>query len=313
MIDCGDGGGGLYLGVEIGGTKLQIHAGNRRAEIVQRNRFDIDPSAGAQGIRSQIERAIPELTRRFKPVATGVGYGGPVDWKTGRTCCSHQVKGWSDFPLADWLSNLTGAPVFVDNDGNVAALGEAIHGAGAGCDTVFYVTLGSGVGGGLVTDGKIFHGASPGEAEIGHVRLDRPGTTVESRCSGWAFDAKLRAAKAKHPQSALARAIGEAIRGEAKFLSAEFWKNDGLAKAILEEMAEDLAFGLSHATHLFHPQVIVLGGGLSLIGEPLRAAVERPLRRFIMEAFAPGPKIALASLSEDAVPVGALELAISRF
>jgi glucokinase len=313
MIDGGDGGGGLYLGVEIGGSKLQIVAGNRRSQIVERARFDIDPSAGAAGIRSQIERAIPDMARRLKPIATGVGFGGPMDWKTGRTCCSHHVKGWSDFPLAEWLSELTRTPVVADNDGNVAALGEAVHGAGAGLDPVFYVTLGSGVGGGLVTGGRIYHGALPGEAEIGHVRLDRAGTLLESRCSGWAVDAKLRAAKAKNPQSGLARCIGEATRGEAKFLGAALAEKDPLAIAILEETAEDLAFGLSHVVHLFHPQIIVLGGGLSLIGEPLRAAVERPLQRFVMEAFAPGPQIALARLREDVVPVGALELAMTRF
>jgi glucokinase len=213
--------------------------------------------------------------------------------------------------LGDWLSKLSGTPVFVDNDGNVAARGEAAHGAGAGFDTVFYVTLGSGVGGGLITRGEIYHGAQPGEAEIGHVRLDRAGTTVESRCSGWAVDAKVRAAKLKHPLSALARHVGGATRGEAKFLSAALHENDPVAHVILEETAEDLAFGLSHVVHLFHPQIIVLGGGLSLLGEPLREAVERNLRRFLMDAFAPGPKIALAKLSEDAVPLGAIELAIT--
>jgi glucokinase len=313
MIDADDGGASLYLGVEIGGAKLQIHAGNRRAQIVERIRFDVDPSAGGAGIRSQIERAIPELTRRLKPVAAGVGFGGPVDWKTGKVCRSYQVEGWSDYPLAAWLAELARTPVFVDNDANVAALGEARHGAGAGFDPVFYVTLGSGVGGGVVTDGMIYHGASPGESEIGHVRLDRAGTLVESRCSGWAVDAKLRAARAMAPQSALARCIGRATRGEARILSAAVWEEDPVAKAILDEMAEDLAFGLSHVVHLFHPQIIVLGGGLALIGESLRAAVERQLPRFVMEAFAPGPIIALARLREDAVPVGALELAISRF
>ncbi|HEX3718550.1 MAG TPA: ROK family protein [Verrucomicrobiae bacterium] len=311
MIDCSGEGSGLYLGVEIGGTKLQLFAGNQSAQIVERFRFDVDPTSGAEGIRSQIAHALPQLTQRLKPIATGVGFGGPVDWKTGRICCSHQVEGWSDFPLVDWLSDLARTPIFVDNDANVGALGEALHGAGVGFDPVFYVTLGSGVGGGLVTGRKIYHGARPGESEIGHVRLDRAGKLVEDRCSGRAVDAKLRAAKAQHPQSALARCIGDATRGEAKFLSAALLQNDPFARAILEETAEDLAFGLSHVVHLFHPQIIVLSGGLALVGESLRAAVERSLRRFVMEAFAPGPKIVLASLGEDAVPVGALELASS--
>src|SRR6185295_6797087 len=109
-----------------------------------------------------------------------------------------------------------GAPVTVENDANTACLGEALRGAGVGRNPVFYVTLGSGVGGGLVVDGRIYHGAMPGEAEIGHVRLDRNGTTVESRCSGWAVDAKVRALKATEPDSLLARLVSENVGGEAK-------------------------------------------------------------------------------------------------
>jgi glucokinase len=86
-------------------------------------------------------------------------------------------------------------------------------------------------------------------------------------------------------------------------------QGDRAAKRVLTETAEDLAFGLSHVVHLFHPEVIIVGGGLSLAGEPLRAAVESALRVFTMAAFAPGPQIRLAALGEDAVPVGALELA----
>ncbi len=294
-----------YLGIEIGGTKLQIVAGDRQ-NILSRHRFEVDRTKGGPGIRGQIEAVIGELTSHWKPAAIGVGFGGPVDWTTGRICRSHQIEGWSEFELGHWLASLTGKPVRVDNDANLGALGEAQRGAGAGFNPVFYVTLGSGVGGGLVVDGKIYHGAKPGEAEIGHVRLDRQGTTVESRCSGWAVDAKIRQLKKSNAASLLSRLCGDAQGGEARHLARALAEQDSAAELILKETAEDLAFGLSQIMHLFHPEVIVLGGGLSLIGEPLRLAVAGALPAFVMEAFHGSTHIRLAALAEDAVPMGCL-------
>ncbi len=299
----------MNLGIEIGGSKLQLVLGDAAGSIAVRQKVAVDRATGAAGIRQLMERILPGLLERQQIQKVGVGFGGPVDWETGRICRSHQIEGWSDFDLREWLQQRTGAPVVVDNDANVGALGEALCGAGVGFNPAFYVTLGSGVGGGLVVDGKIYHGAKPGESEIGHVRLDRAGTIVEARCSGWAVDARIRELKVKEPGSLLARLAGEAPGGEARHLAAAWQRGDPAARRLLQETAEDLAFGLSHVVHLFHPAIIVLGGGLSGVGEPLRAAVEGALRHFTMEVFAPGPKIALAALGEDAVPVGALKLA----
>ena len=301
-----------YLGIEIGGTKLQLLLAEAEGKILERRKLMVEPAEGGPGIRRQIERALPELIHHARPSATGVGFGGPVDWQSGKICRSHQVEGWSEFDLASWLRPLTGNPVFVDNDANVAALGEAIHGAGKGLDPVFYVTLGSGVGGGLILRRQVYHGAVPGEAEIGHVRLNRNGTTVESRCSGWAIDARIRDAIANDPAGVLARLAATESVGQARFLPAALQQQDPTAQRILHELTEDLAFGLSHVVHLFHPQVIVLGGGLSKLGEPLRSGVQRALKTYVMDAFAPGPAISLAGLSEDAVPIGAVELAKLR-
>ena len=299
----------MNLGIEIGGTKLQLVLGDETGKICCRQKLAVDRATGAVGIRQLIERMLPGLLRGDQILGVGVGFGGPVDWQTGRICRSHQIEGWSEFDLGSWLRQLAGAPVVVDNDANVGALGEAMCGAGVGFNPVFYVTLGSGVGGGLVVDGKIYHGAKPGEAEIGHVRLDRQGTIVETRCSGWAVDARIRELKVREPESLLARLTGQTVGGEAKHLAAAWQQGDTAARGLLQETAEDLAFGLSHVVHLFHPEIIILGGGLSGVGEPLRSSVEGALRSFVMEAFAPGPKIALAALGEDTVPVGALKLA----
>jgi glucokinase len=299
----------MLLGIEIGGTKLQLVTGDQAGTVVERLKLAVTQAQGAEGIREQIKKALPTLMAGSSISGIGVGFGGPVDWKVGRICRSHQIEGWSEFDLGCWLEEISGAPARIDNDANVAALGEASRGAGQGLNPVFYVTLGSGVGGGLVVEGRIYHGANPGEAEIGHVRLDRQGTIVESRCSGWAVDARIRDLKRRGPGSLLCHMPGFGQGGEAKHLRAALKQGDPAAQRILHEVIEDLAFGLCHVVHLFHPQVIVLGGGLSGIGEPLRAGLEKALPAFVMEAFAPGPCIKIASLGEDAVPVGALLLA----
>jgi glucokinase len=301
----------LYLGIEIGGSKLPIVLGDESAQITHRWRFTVDAKQGGAGIRQRIQSVLSEIKSTSVLRGVGVGFGGPVDWRTGKICCSHQVEGWADFELRQWLSDLTGAPVRVDNDANTASLGEAWHGAGRGLNPVFYITLGSGVGGGLTVDGRIYHGATPGEAEIGHVRLDKRGTTVESRCSGWAVDRKVRRRIRQKPGGVLSVLAAQKRGGEARHLGPALAQKDPDAGQILLETARELSFALSHVVHLFHPQIIIIGGGLALLGEPLRAAVADALPQFVMEAFAPGPRIALAALGEDAVPTGALELARS--
>ena len=302
-----------HIGIEIGGTKLQMVSGTGDGVIHDRVRLDIARDRGAAGIREQIANELPRLIELSNPRAIGVGFGGPVNWRSGQVALSHQIEGWSEFPLTDWLEEISnGIPAFADNDANVACLGEALRGAGEGCDPVFYVTMGSGVGGGLVTAGDIFHGAGVGETEIGHIRLDRSGRIVESSSSGWAVDRKIRDAIQREPDGRLAQLAGTTERGQARFLAEAVRYGDGTAAEILKSTATDLAFALSHVTHLVHPEIVILGGGLSLVDEPLSQAVAAALPEFLMEAFRPGPKIALAGLGEDVVPVGALLLAEKR-
>jgi glucokinase len=306
---------GVFIGIEIGGTKLQLVTGDGAARVQRRLRLSADRASGAAGICRQIESGLLELVGANVGAiaAIGVGFGGPVDLETGRIVRSHQVDGWENFPLRDWLAERAArVPVVVDNDANAAALAEVRSGAGVGFGTVFYCNFGSGVGGALVMrGGAVYHGAPPGEMEFGHLRLSREGETVESRCSGWAVDKRVRAECARAPRdSALARLVAMDPGAEARHLAAAIAAGDAVAQRVIEDVAVDIGFALSHVVHLAHPGVIVLGGGLSLAGEPLRAAVAAALRPFVMDAFGPGPLVALAKLGEDAVPVGALHLAV---
>jgi glucokinase len=296
------------IGIEIGGTKQQIIAGDNQGNIVDRCRFGMEPNAHASDIQKRITEELPKLITAHQPERIGVGFGGPVDIAQGKVATSHQIEGWSGFPLRDWLHDLSGLPVVIENDANSAALAEAVRGAGRGLNPAFYMNMGSGVGGGLIINGEIYHGTAPGEVEFGHLRLDPDGTTVEDRCSGWAVDNAIRDAAKNNPDCPLAQLLGKETGGEAKYLAESLAQDDPVAQDILDTLTHDLAFALSHVTHLFHPQVVILGGGLSLVGAPLRKGIENRLPQFLMETYGNGPEIKLAELIEESVPVGALLL-----
>ena len=296
------------LGIEIGGTKLQIVSGNGDDNLLSSHRFVVQRASGAAGIRSQIEATIAEHYKG-QIAAIGIGFGGPVNHLTGKIATSFHVDGWSEFPFSEWLSSIAKVPVCIDNDANVAALGEATYGAGKEHSKVLYITVGSGVGGGLIINKTIYHGAIPGEIEIGHIQMDRSGTTLQDLCSGWAVDEKIRKSISLNPDGLLAKLADGKTSGEAIFLKEAMAANDQQAINIFEDTTNDLAFGLSHAVHLLHPEVIILGGGLSLLGEQFRAGIQSKLPRYLMRAFLPGPEIRLAQLKEMAVPVGSLVLA----
>ena len=294
----------MNVGIEIGGTKLQLATGDpTTGKIEQIFRYRVDKSQGASGILAQIEHTLQALP--YPAARIGIGFGGPVNPTTGVIATSHQIGGWSGFELVKWFKERFDANVFLDNDANLAALAEAHFGAGKDYKQVFYITLGSGVGGGLVCNGSLYHGNAPGEAEVGLLQLDREGNSLESFCSGWALDAKIRALVPSLPtESPLKQLVGTQQSGEAQFLLPALIQGDPNAAELLQKYADTLAWGLSHVVYLFNPDIIVLGGGVSLIGEALR--VQETLPKYLVKAFQPGPLIALAELKEETVLVGSL-------
>src|SRR5215813_8468557 len=182
-----------YLGIEIGGTKLQLGIGPGDGTLAGLWRGTVDVAAGPEGIRRQIIDAVPELLTssgidRAQLKGVGIGFGGPVDDTTRTVIKSHQIEGWDDFPLADWVSDLVGLPAVLGNDADVAGLAEALFGAGKGLSPIFYITIGSGIGGGLIVNGEIYRGIGRGAAEIGHLNLAPVGdvySVLEENASGW--------------------------------------------------------------------------------------------------------------------------------
>jgi glucokinase len=250
--------------------------------------------------------------------AVGIGFGGPVDDAARCVIKSHQIAGWDGFPLAEWLSELLGVPAALGNDADVAGLAEALFGASRGFSPVFYITLGSGIGGGLVVDGTIYRGGGRGAAEIGHLRMPtatghRP---LEEVASGWGLQEAVRRRLAGGASSAalLALAGGQADQVTAQHLAQAAEGGDPLALAVVESGLTYLAEAICHVIALLAPRRIVVGGGVSLMGEGLLFA---PLRRLVAERvfrpFADAYEIVPAALGEEVVVHGALALARKAF
>ncbi len=315
----------LLLGIEIGGTKLQLGLGHGDGRITAIERRAVVPSRGAEGIRAQITAAFGSLraTAKVSPGAVGVGFGGPVDTDRGVVAKSHQIDGWEDFRLADWLRSTIGVErVSIANDADTAGLAEATFGAGRGLSPVLYVTVGSGIGGGLILNGKIYRGAGAGAMEIGHLWvIDRTDAdlgvvTLEHAASGWAIAAAARAyaerlsAEGRSDWSVLRACGGDSAAITAKDVGDAAKDGDREAQLLLEKAVHAMAHGLAQAVTLLAPHRIILGGGVSLIGEELwLGPIRRQLEHLVFPPFRGTFDLVGAALGEDVVVHGALALA----
>ena len=316
----------MFVGIEIGGTKLQLGVGAGDGALAGLWRGSVDVAAGPEGIRRQITAAVPQLlarsgVERRRVRGVGIGFGGPVDDATHTIIKSHQIEGWDGFPLAGWITDLLGWPAVLANDADVAGLAEAMFGAARGLSPVFYITVGSGVGGGLILDGVIYRGCGRGAAEIGHLGLGMRGSggnpepgNVESLASGWGMERQARAALAKlDPAGQSSSLLHKTAAGgpvTVPLIAAAATQGDPLAQALLERGLRALSTGICQVIALLSPRRFVIGGGVSLIGEE---QFFTPLRRMVAEGvfrpFAGCYDIVPASLGEESVVHGSLALA----
>ena len=299
----------MYLGIEIGGTKLQLGLGAGDGILAALWRGGVNPAEGADGIRRQIVQAVPALLQqagveRSALEGVGIGFGGPVDDATRTVIKSHQIEGWDNFPLADWIGALVGLSAVLGNDADVAGLAEALFGAGKGCSPVFYITIGSGIGGGLIINGEIYRGIGRGAAEIGHLRVRDPRgstTILEDVASGWAI------------QKTLAELGGVLDPPSAAEIAQAASRGDALARDVVDLAIDRLAEAICHVIALLCPRRIVIGGGVSLMGERrLFAPLRQRVAERVFKPFADCYEIVPAALGEEMVVHGALALARKR-
>ena len=276
------------LAIDVGGTKFSIaqFEGDR---MTRRESRRTDAEGGRDWMLGQISAIAREWQRETPADCCGIGFGGPVIFREQRIALSTHVGGWRDFRLTAWVQDLLGIPAIMDNDANVGALGEAHHGAGQGYSPLFYMTLSTGIGGGIYEDGRIWRGADSYGGEIGHltIRPDGPACLCgwhgcfERMCCGlW-----------------LARDYGKTAQ--------ELMHDPEFVRGYVA----NLALGLKACIMLLNPARIVIGGGIAKAGEKLFGPLRAELRRQITDWSGARIDVVPAALGDDSVLYGALVLA----
>lgn len=309
----------LLLALDFGGTKLSAAvaaAGERRWRACRQ--LPVPPDAGANWEFNTMISLAGDLLGGATPAAIGVSFGGPVKAREGIVFLSHHVPGWENIPLRDWLRRRFGVPVTVDNDANVAALGEWRFGAGQGYRSLLYVTVSTGIGGGWILDGRIYHGADSLAGEIGHMTV-QPGGPVcacgrrgclEAVAAGPAIARRARERLMAESQAGeiLRQLVGGHVGAvTAQHVSQAAEAGDELAQEVLEEAARALGFGIGCAIALMNPERVLVGGGLAKSGERYFEAVRAAAWANVL----PGMKVEIvpAALGDDAPLWGAIDLA----
>ena len=306
----------LSIGIEIGGTKTQVGIGSAEIGLLPGGiiRRTVNRENGAGGILRDLVSMVDELLHSNGiPISEiykiGIGFGGPLDNTRGVILRSFQIDGWTDFPLKNWAEAQWHKPVILENDASTAGLAEYIFGQGRGCSRLFYITAGSGIGGGWILNGRIDNGQGLGAAEIGHMWVPHPRTgefaELEQVCSGWAIGQRARQA-ASEIQSLMEEMAGSIEKIDAKIVYRSAEKGDETALRILRETCQTLGVVMSNIVALLHPERVVLGGGVSLMGPLFWGMLQTEFRSRLLPVFAAQVELVPAELKQDVVVIGAL-------
>lgn len=297
----------MILGVDIGGTKIAAGLVDANAHVVRRVEVPTRASEGYEASRAQVDLAITQLLTP-EVSAIGICAPGPLNPLTGVVLNPPNLPGWRDIPLADQVRERFQRRCAVENDANAAGLAETLFGAARGCREVFYITLSTGIGTGIILDGKIYHGHSGAAAEGGHVSIDYRSEVIcecgvrgciEVLASGTGMVRLARKLRPGYPDSTLTEPIS------AESIAASARAGDACATRVLTETAEMLAAWLGGIFTLLDPEIVVIGGGVSQIGEPLFTPLRRLTPGLTINPHASRIPIVPARLQRDSGVVGA--------
>jgi glucokinase len=316
----------VALGIDLGGTKILTAVGDGRGMLLSRD-HRVTPSATGreavlEAIHDSVRRSLDEASLCMEQVAAiGVGAPGPSNPQTGILHSSPNLPGWRDVPVQKLIEDRYDRPAFLVNDANAAALAEYHFGAGRGACCFLYVTVSTGIGGGIVVGGKLYTGSRGVAAEIGHMTISDQGPRCncgntgcwEAMGSGTALARKARGRIAAGESTGiLDHAGGDVRKVTARTVRQAAEAGDGLAVGLVAETAHVIGTGLANLINIFNPDVIALGGGLTRMGGMLLDPAREVARQRAFDPAFESVRIETAVLGRDSGVLGAVVYALGQ-
>lgn len=311
----------VVIGVDIGGTKVAAGLVNVEGEILARNKTPMlttgEPSNGLAAVSTAIRGLFADASSQNQIAAIGICAPGPLNPQTGVIINPPNLAIWHNYPLAKEVRRLYQVPVRVDNDANAAALAEAKWGAGRGYRNFFYASVGTGIGTGIILDGRIFHGKTGAAAEGGHLGIDRNGPVcncgkrgcIETLAAGPAIARRAHQKLGQNRSSALWEMAGGDIDAvSSEMVGKAHAANDPVAKEVIRETLDLLAYWLGSIIDLLEPDAIMMGGGVSLLLAPFLNEIRERWRGACINPRPLDIPLVLAHYGEDAGIAGAAAL-----
>lgn len=308
----------FIIGVDLGGTQIRAAQLDHKLHILAREET---LTLADQGFEPTLER-IKNLIRtvwpqeRTRVAGIGVSAPGPLNLATGVVVAPPNLHGWHNVPLRDILQEAFGVTVYVGNDANVAALAETARGAAHGFRHVIYITVSTGIGGGIITDGRLLLGKDGLAAEVGHMVMvvDGQVTTLEKEAAGPALARQARARLERGELSLIRELVkGDFSQISGKTVGRAAEAGDALALEVVRRGGRMVGLGIATLLHLFNPEIVVIGGGVSKLGELLFAPMREAYQQYTIDtAYWSDLRIERSVLGDDVSIVGAAALVVTH-
>ncbi|MHB1390179.1 MAG: ROK family protein [Thermoleophilia bacterium] len=312
----------LVVGVDLGGTKLAAGLIDGQLSILESLEIQT-PTVSQSDLVHHIVSLVRQLLDLAPAPVTAVGFGIPsmIDQTSGRVIMSVNIP-LADFAFVDFMQKELNLPVFIDNDANLAALAETRAGAAAGAKEVVMITLGTGIGGGIITGGQVYLGATGSAAELGHMVIDAHGPPCQGACqnrgcfetmaSGTALKRYAGEQAAAAPDSALGEALAAGRLPDGELVTRLARAGDLASQAVLDQIGFYVGVGMTSLVNIFNPEVFVLGGGLMQAGELILQPAKKVLANRGLRPNRDIVRIETASFGSDAGMIGAACLAMAE-